>query len=253
MSTELSTVTPNMQLVALTPAELPEQQAKLSDWCHAKMRELGQEYRELSANLAIAKKNRWSRGGLIRAVSRTKQRIQYYRKIRTAVQAGYLIIPNFPIELIAVRVSYDKDGPRSKVGRWASDVNKVSTDLLPAGEGRYVDEIAFTHEITLPEKQGEKWIDVKRQRTGDYDTEVDFPVVGVRPMIMEATSQAMKSLIFDRIGIANHSGRTQSSGQRRADPIVIGQILDPKGGGAESWRVKPVSFFIAWWLDTSVL
>lgn len=248
MSTELTVSSPspaNLQLVALTPAEIPEQQAKLADWCLAKMKDLGREYRELSANLAIAKKNRWSRGGLISAVSRTRGRIQYYRKIRAAVQAGYLIIPNFPIEVMAVRVNRSR--APYETGRWASEVNRADPQLLPVGVGRYVNEITDIARLGSDEKG------VPLVEKGEYREEVDFPVIGVKPIIMEATSRAMKSLIFDRIGIANHSGRKTSAGQRRADPIVIGQILDPKGGATEGWRLKPVSFFVAWWLDTAVL
>src|SRR5438046_1850505 len=140
MSTELA----HRSFVALTPHELPKAQEGIGEWCHAKMRDLGQEYRELSANLAIAKKNRWSRGGLIRAVASTKKRIQYYQKIKAAVKAGYLIIPNFPIEVIAVRVS--RIAPKDKEGRWASDINTAQPELLPVGAGRYVDEVTFTYD-----------------------------------------------------------------------------------------------------------
>lgn len=213
------------------------------------MRELGTEYRELSANLAIAKKNRWSRGGLITAVRRTKGRIQYYKKIQTAVRAGYLIIPNFPIEVIAVRV--DRDVPVRRTGRWASDVNKADPQLLPVGVGRYVDEITFTEPVQMTEVQNGKEVAVTRRQTGDYNNEIDFPVIGVKPIIMEATARAMALKLFDRIGIANHTGRTTSAGSRRADPIVVGQVIDPKYKGR--WDEKVITFFVAWWLDTNVI
>lgn len=234
----------NTQLVALTPAELPATQAALADWCLSKMRDLGQEYRELSANLAIAKRNRWSRGGLISATRRTKQRIQHYRKIRVAVQAGYLIVPNFPIEVIAVRVREDSR-PRYKTGRYASDVNTAEPHLLPAGEGEYVNELTNVQRFDNDEKGNPV------MEAGYFNPTVDFPVVGIKPVIMEATARAMALRLFDKIGIANHSGRTSSRGSKRADPIVIGQILDPRY--RSRWNEKPVSFFIAWWLDTSVL
>ena len=239
----------NRHLVALTPAELPAVQAELADWCLQKMRGLGQEYRELSANLAVAKRNRWSRGGLITAVRNTKNRIQYYRKIRTAVQAGYLIVPNFPIEVMAVRVN--REAKPQRIGRFDSDVNTAEPEVLPVGVGRYVNEITFTHSTKVREQQNGKDVVVDRRESGDYNDEVDFPVIGVKPIIMEATERAMSLKLFDRIGIANHSGSTSSYAQRRADPIVIGQIVEPKYKG--KWNEKVVSFFVAWWLNTDAL
>lgn len=238
-------------LVALTPAELPGTQAALGDWCLQKMRSLGQEYRELSENLAIAKKNRWSRGGLITAVRRVKGRIQYYRKIRVAVQAGYLIVPNFPIEVIAVRVS--RNAPARKEGRWDSDVNTAQPELLPPGAGRYVDGVTFTQDASYnrTDPQTNKSELVRRRASAEFDPDIDFPVIGVKPIIMEATARAMALKVFDRIGVANHSGQTRSSRQRKADPIIIGQLIDPKYKGR--WNEKVVSFFVAWWLDTDVL
>jgi hypothetical protein len=215
------------------------------------MREIGGEYRDLCANLRIAKKNRWSRGGLIKAVASAKKRIQYYQKIRKAVSLGYLIIPNFPIEVIAVRV--DRHSPRWKYGTWPSQVNEAKPDILPADTGRYVDEMLAVRDLTHEVSDGKGGSrTVHQARSDQYIEEVDFPVVMVKPQILEATSTAMQHFLFDRIGIAHHGGGTVSRARRTSDPIVCGQILDPtrKVGYKDPWLV---TFFIAWWLDTRSL
>jgi hypothetical protein len=71
-----------------------------------------------------------------------------------------------------------------------------------------------------------------------YD-EPDFPFALVKPAVLDATQRAMALKVFDTIGVVqNDSGR---------DPIMVGQLLDPRGNG------RLVTFFIAWWLDTSTL
>jgi hypothetical protein len=239
----------HQQLVALAPGDLPQAQTALTDFCLQKMRALGQEYRELSENLRIAKKNRWRTIGLRNAVSRSKRTIQYYQKIRLAVQAGYLIIPNFPVETIAVRV--DSNAPPLAYATYPTHINGAQANLLPAGTGHYVDETIPTRDASYYDrdpKTGKEELR-KRVQTDAYNTEIDFPVIAVKPIIMQATARAMALRLFDEIGIANHAGSTTSRARRRADPIVVGRIYDPR----VKYRDKVVTFFVAWWLDTQVL
>lgn len=245
-----------LSLVALTPADVVPAQAQLSDWCSAKMRELGQDYRDLHANLVIAKRNRWRTTALIPAVRKLKQRIQYYQKLRTAARAGYLIIPNLPIETIAVRV--DRHAPRSEVGRYPTDVNEAKPELLPADTGRYVDEMLTTRTGTRPvfdekgkikQDSGGGVVTERWARSTGYDETIDFPIIAIKPLILEATERAMKQHIFDRIGIAfgEDVSTIRSARRRRSDPIVVGQVIDPR---STKYSKRVVSFFIAWWLDT---
>jgi hypothetical protein len=68
---------------------------------------------------------------------------------------------------------------------------------------------------------------------------VDFPLQGVMPEVLRATSRAMALKLFDQLGVVlNNGGR---------DPIVVGQLLDPKGNS------RLVTFFVAWWLNTDTL
>ena len=68
--------------------------------------------------------------------------------------------------------------------------------------------------------------------------DIDFPFKLAKPQIMEATAAAMALKVFDQIGCLPQF--------RAPDPIICGQILKPKDR-------QPVTFFIAWWLDTKTL
>jgi len=238
----------NTTLVALRPSDMAPAQAGLADWCEQKMRSLGKDYSELNASLKIATRNRWgSRQTLAKQVSKTKQRINYYRKIRAAVKLGYVVVPNFDIDVFAVRV--DNASPR-----WRSDshdsfrVTHAEPKLLAPGEGRYVSGNAEINDnrrevpVDKPVYQGQTRTVGNVSRVG-YIEEIDLPLLELKPQILESIELALAQKVFDRIGIVKH--------QKRSDPIVVGQLIDPRGNHPLFPQV--ISFFIAWWLDTSVL
>lgn len=243
-------------LVALTPADVAPAQQAIVGWCRQKMITLGKEYTDHLQNIAIAKKYHWKRSNLVAAARRTKQRIQYYQKIGRASALGYLIIPNLPVEVIAVRV--DRTSPKWASGHYPTAVNTAQPQQLAAGEGRYVDE-------TLPH-QRETWTEqnpkgggapVEKSRVvvgGDlgYTEEMDFPITLVKPVVLEATAEALRHRIFDRVGIMRGGAATTvaSGRQRRSDPLVVGQIIDPT---SPRYSRRVVSFFVAWWLDPEAL
>lgn len=233
--------------VALTPSELPAAQSGIAEWCHQKMRALGRDYRECLANLQVAKRNRWSRGGLVKAVGHFKRQIQYYQKIKLAVQAGYLIVPNFETEVMAVRVGRAK--PRQTQETYKSaNLLETKPDRLPAGEGRYVDDRQYYKDLSYTEanpKDPSKLRKVELYQPSRYDDEPGFPVIAVKPIVLEATERAMAYRIFDRIGVVTG---------RKKDPVVVGEILHPSAN--LRWNrnhQKRVTFFIAWWLSTEDL
>jgi hypothetical protein len=228
------------QVVALVPSDLPAAQSSLVSWTRAKIIALGEELREQRQNLAQAKRLKWKHTGWTSAISRTRKRMIYFAKIQTALRAGFLIVPNFDVEVIAVRVANANRSPNEAV-----DVNTAAPQLLPPGIGQYVDNQLSGHFETRAWKDSQG----RDHSTQDfhptaYDTEIDFPATLVKPVVMEATQLAMDQLLFDRIGIVRKS--------RRSDPIVVGQIIDPATTSKWQLRSQPkcVTFFVAWWLDT---
>jgi hypothetical protein len=228
----------NLALVALTPGEMPEQQRKLADWCG---RKIDLVERELATFVALedeAIEGGFKHAAYTSAVNRTKKRIVYYQKIKAAVEAGYLIVPNMPTRTFAVRVNRAKPTRREGESQW--NVNSATPELLPAGEGRYVDDAVFTGSETYPDTnyKGEA-IEKTRYFATAFDEDVDFPLRGVMPEVLRATGRAMALRLFDQLGVVQNSGGR--------DPIVVGQLLDPRG------KRGLTTFFVAWWLNTDTL
>lgn len=234
----------NIELVALAPSDLLAAQTNLVNWCDHKTQALHLEAAEARENLRIAKDNKWRTTGLQNAATRAEKRIVFYEKIKAAVAAGYLIVPNFPVDLFAMRVS--KATPKEEVrepGSWGTPSIPVTPELLPVGDGRYVGPEATLSNTSYEKREGGK-AEVVRQFTADgFQEEIGFPVQAVKPVVLDATQRAMALKIFDAIGLVRNGG---AGGwvQRKGDPIVIGRLIDPRGNG------RMVSFFVAWWLNT---
>jgi len=228
----------NLSLVALTPSDMPDQQQKLSAWCARKIelmeRELG-HYTALQDE-AIQGGFKWT--SYAAGATRAAKRVVYYTKLKAAVDAGYLIVPNMPTITFAVRVKRGR--PKRNESTYASSARRATPDLLPAGEGRYVDDENFTESYALADTdyQG-KPIEKIRHFATAFDDDVDFPLQGVMPEVLRATAKAMALKLFDQLGVVQNSGGR--------DPIVVGQLLDPRGNS------RLTTFFVAWWLDTASL
>lgn len=223
----------DLDLVALAPSDLAPTQQALSGWCDEKMGALVRELADLDEHLLIASANGWKLRGLQASINRTQKRITYYEKMRAAVEAGYLMVPNFPVTVLAVRVARAKQRPSfSRYGRHFP----ATAELLPAGSGRYVDEALFSSDLSHQESDGKGGTKtVTQYMSGEYD-EPDFPYHLMKPTVLAKTQQAMALKLFDQIGmVQNTAGR---------DPIMVGQLIDPRGND------RRATFFIAWWLNT---
>lgn len=227
-------------LVALSPTDLAPVQSALTTWCARKCQALRLELTDLEEHMLIAVSNGWKLRGLQASIRRTEQRIVYYEKMQAAVAAGYLMVPNFPITVLAVRV--ERGSPREVVAssEWSRAFDTVP-ELLPAGEGRYVDE-RMPHRDESFERKNEKGelTTVRRYVASDYDAP-DFPFRAVKPAVLSVTQRAMAQRIFDRIGMVQNAPGTGR------DPIMVGQLLDPRG------HDRRATFFLAWWLDLASL
>jgi hypothetical protein len=104
----MTTAIAHRHLVALTPTDVPDAQRSLAAWCREKVIALSQDLREQRINLRQAKAAKWKHSSWAGLVTKTKARMIYYTKIRAAVDAGYLVVPNFDCEVMAVRVQREK-------------------------------------------------------------------------------------------------------------------------------------------------
>src|SRR5580765_6694220 len=99
MTDALATTTRPTTLVALSPQDVGPAQQNLASWCRHKIAGLGSELREHRHNLRHAHASKWKTTPWQALITRTKRRMVYYAKIKSAVDAGYLVVPNFDIDV----------------------------------------------------------------------------------------------------------------------------------------------------------
>ncbi len=229
----------DLSLVALTPGDMTPTQHALSGWCTRKVAALEAEFKELEEHQLIAQSNGWKLSALNAALNRTTKRIDYYRKMQIAVDEGYVLVPNFPAEIMAVRVREDR-GPGQKVADYSySGAFNATAAQLPAGEGRYVDDdLPVRDESTETVDANGKDTKARRFVADSYNEEIDMPFKGVKPAVLDAVGRAMALKVFDRISLVRNQG---------TDPIFVGELLDPRGND------RRCTFFLAWWLNTADL
>lgn len=229
----------NVEVTASMPSEMVQCQSALIDWCAAKIRGIRGDITELAASVEQATKNKWAVSTLRAQLRKAQQQIVYYGKVMSALKRGYCIVPNFPITAFAIRTT--KAGPSGAAQdyKWANF--EQAPQQLPEGEGDYKNPfpVIYQHEVDAVK-------DGKPTKKTEYFPEewraVEFPVSMAKPQIMEAAGIAMKLNLFDALGICPPT--------RRADPMIIGQIIDRSRG---KYAVRTTSFLIAWHLDTRVL
>lgn len=243
MSDELVPTTGlELEVSATTPLEMAQAQDGLIAWCQRKVASMQQEAAELAENLAIAIKNKWKTDTLRRHAGLATKRVTFYEKILAALQAGYCIVPNFPVNLFAIRTDREKPLKKVYVGAWKNHGDFTQdAQMLPVGEGEYKDPQPYvsTSEQQITDQSGKKELQYTKWATR-FDDEIEFPIQMAKPAIMEATSRAMQLKVFDQLGILLPQ-------IAKADPLIVGEILDPR---PTSYGLrKRITFIIAWHLD----
>lgn len=226
----------DIQLTATTPDQMVQSQQSLIAWFEKKIARLKEEAWDLEKEKLIAKRNKWRTAAFDRHHKIALKRVDYYVKIREALLDGYFIVPNFPVDLFALRTTAKNVKP-DKINYWSTVHFEQKTSGLPMGEGEYKNPAPLTMQRDYTDANGKQG----RWYWAEDWKEMEFPLSMAKPVIMEATERAMALKVFDRFGI-------MPSTQRNDDPMIIGQITKTEG-----YRTKIVSFIIAWYLDTKVL
>lgn len=218
-------------------------------WALAKLTEAQEILLDAQTNYEIAKKNKWKSQGWATATTRAKKKVEYYEKLHAALEAGYTIIPDFPIDVFAIRTKrrYPIEMYTTDRNGWTNILDKTQRGTgLALGEGEHKDSQPIQNRSVVSRDVNNK-VEWWKIWAAEYQ-DVDFPIKAVKPTIVEEVSRAMALKIFDEIGML--PGRKDFTNRNRiirgADPIVVGRILFPRSGWSEP---KVISFLITWWLD----
>lgn len=127
--------TKELNLSADTMSDMEHCQKSLKTWCAQKIATLQAEHAELSEAHDHALNHKWKTSVLKAHRDKTMKRIEYYQKMLAAVNEGYLLVPNFPVTLFAVRT--DRKYPKSftSFSNWTDRSQKP--EVMPGGEGEY--------------------------------------------------------------------------------------------------------------------
>jgi hypothetical protein len=229
-------------VIATTPAAMIEAQKSLIAWADRKIEAVKAESKEAIEQLAIAVQRKWKTDAWRRQVAKFQKRVEFYEKIKAALNAGYYIVPPFPIDVFAIRTSREAPKPKDCAYRNNHDQD---AQVLPAGEGRYVSPVPVIEPYVEEEIKDGKSKEVTYYHATEF-ADVEFPFKLARSEIRDATNAAMALGIFDRLGVLPRV--------RSPDPLVCGQIIVPNQPGyyhADSLKV--ITFFVAWWLDTKTI
>lgn len=234
----------DLVVIATTPLEMAGAQTQLIGWFGKKIEACKAELAEAEENLALAKTRKWRIQGWIRRVVLSKQAVAYYEKAKAALEEGYCLVPDFPVEIIAIRTT--AGGPRRNASEaWHSTpgVNDQVTNSPAIGEGEYVSPEAATRTFSYEKDSGRQ--DGKKEKR--YVSEAveflppDFPYKLVKPKILDDTNKAMAMKIFDEICVV-------SKPRRAPDPIVVGRVKRTIGT-----QQRILSFLVSWWIDAGDL
>lgn len=232
-----------LTVFARNPQEMNVAQGQLVGWTLAKLGEIRMEELDLKENLEVATKNGWRTTTLKRQLSRTARRLEFYEKVKAALDAGYCIIPNFPIDVFAIRT--ERGTPVANMersgGNWRPAIGDQQSESPPIGEGAFVAARAdvATRQVQVALKDGKQ--ETRVEAWAESFRDVDFPFAFAQPAVLEATQRALVDRVFDELGASPTQAR-----RGRGDPMVIGRIYAPHG--QYDRNTKCLSFVVAWFL-----
>lgn len=231
-------------LVATDEAQLRAAHADMIAWSIDRQDACDSERTELEENERVARANGWDYKPFQKRIAMFRRRHAFYQKIEHALRAGYVIVPNFTMDVFAIRT--DAEAPKSNdvtSTGWISPGNFTqSAKLLELGDGRYVSPEPLLHEMTseIPTTDG-KGTRTQTTRWAEAFRVVNFPLALAKPALMQRTADAMESSVFDEIGVA------QDARASKGDPIILGRILNPRR------NAPAITFFIGWYFDPTNL
>lgn len=233
--------TSELVVIARNPSEMQVAQQKLVHWAAAKVGEVTHELAEAEETLQTAADNAWKLSGFQKNVKLHKDRLKYYTKVHAALAAGYVIVPNFDLDIFAIRTT--KRNPKNeqmsrRFGKPHPSEFENKTNRPALGDGSYVNPWPTLEHSREPQTLSDgSEVETNLAVVDEWDA-VDFPFKFVKPQIMDDTARAMGLKIFDEIGVSPHRR------VRKQDPMVVGQIVYKNAG----YEDKRVSFLVTWWV-----
>lgn len=228
---------PTVHLVARNAEEMSAAKGKLHIWFTQKL-----AYTEA---IEKATKQRWNRSALKRALKTQLAQQMFYEKCLCAVDAGYAIVPDFPIDVFAIRIARAEATPYHFHQNWqVPEIPNQEPDDLPIGEGRYVSEKAGSYTFQQEHKKPDGSTEKRWHRKTEFHAlrDVAFPMQVARVGLLDAAASAMQLKVFDQIGMC------PPRKVKKPDPMIVGQVIMKDGT-----KTRTLSFLLGWTLNMEEL
>lgn len=233
----------NVEVSAFQPQEMLDANRALIAWCDRKITQIEQQAQELLEAFNHAVERKWKSTTLKRHHELAKKRSEFFSKIKSALEHGFYIVPNFPVAAFAIRTERHKPLPLALATTSHWKTHEQDAQTLSEGAGEYQNPFPIQMQRDISSAEDKAKNKKVMEYTADAWDEFEFPVNMAKPKIMEATTRAMALKLFDDFGIL-------PSPKVKQDPIVVGRIKDPR---STRYNRRHVSFIIAWHLDTRTL
>lgn len=235
-------------LVARDPAELERAHGAMKLWASGMVQQMKAEATEHLAAYEIARKNKWASARLQRLHRLSMRRQIFYEKTVTALEAGYMVVPNFQMDTFMVRTA--QSAPKgSYTNEWnSSDPERLQQDAqqLPQGEGENRNPDPYVGVYDAGQR-----VEPSGRKTALYSHNalrrwrpIEFPVALAKSAVMSDAAKAASLKLFDEMGVA-HDKAWNGPKPRKGDPMILGRLLNPRPNAAD------LTFFIAWAIDLS--
>jgi hypothetical protein len=227
-------------LIASDPHELLREQHRLIASVECKRTQALAEARDAEKMVDQMMTARMDWKPAARLQDRATDRVRFLTKVKSALEAGYVMMPDMPGEVLAIRTENPRLGDR----RWwrEGDIKPLpAKHTLPIGEGRYVSPRPTEAVQTNQDPTTKRWITSRRATEIRDPDGLDRKFL--KPAVVDRMTGAMARGIFDEIvcvGARPVPGRKV----RDRDPIVLGRVLSGKQAAA---------FLIAWFVDPAEL
>jgi hypothetical protein len=235
--------TDTLHLVALNRPELEAAHAKMIEWVNARIEKVDLDLQVEHAACEAAVDHHFATAPFDRRIRNLQRQRVFYDKILAALNAGFAIVPNFAMNVFAIRTRAREPRGAASKNHWERFAQPAQ--LLQVGEGAYVNPNPAVYQRAETESDGKGGTKNVMVYFPEEFTDVEFPITLARPELMTRVGQAMATKIFDEIGVAVDSGSRVGGG--RGDPVVIGRLRNPRKGA------PALSFFLGWYFDPSRL
>lgn len=233
MTNEIAIVPGKFSFVATTPAQMELAQKDMIRWCDERLEREKVELADLERTIAEAQKAGMVTHAWKRRMSLSRTKMTFYRKVKSALLAGYYILPPLDAQLFAVRSNHYN--PKGGYKSYQSEFEQRG-ERLPEGKGEWhsnwpgvnVRKFSETNKTTGNIVENRYW-------RPEFWKDVDFPFKLVKPEVIQAVGKALQEKIFDTLGVLPK--------YKNPDPIVVGHI------GIPGKSYSSLTFFVAWWMD----